>query len=43
METVEHYARIVYIARQCGNLNFLDKDEVRRLEDIRDSLRKLTE
>jgi L-fuculose-phosphate aldolase len=37
METVEHYARIVYIAEKSGQPNFLDFEEVRRLEKIRDS------
>ncbi|MEP0828532.1 MAG: class II aldolase/adducin family protein [bacterium] len=38
METVEHYAKIIYIAEQSGKLNFLDLDEVRRLEKLRESL-----
>lgn len=38
METVEHYAKIIYIAEQSGKLNFLDLDEVRRLEKLRESI-----
>lgn len=38
METVEHYAKIIYIAEQSGKLNFLDLDEVRRLEKLRETL-----
>lgn len=39
METVEHFARITYIAQNMDKLNPLDSDEVRRLEKIRDKLR----
>ncbi len=39
METVEHYARIIYIAGQLGGPLRLEADEIRRLEKIRDSLK----
>ena len=39
-ETVEHYARIVHLARQLGNLNHLPSEDYERLERIR---RKLDE
>ena len=39
-ETVEHYARIVHLARQLGNLNRLPSEDYERLEKIR---RKLDE
>ena len=35
METVEHYAHIVYIARKIGRLDFLNKKEIARLNEIR--------
>jgi L-fuculose-phosphate aldolase len=38
METTEHYARIVYLAKNMGKLNPLSADEVRRLEKIRAEL-----
>ncbi len=38
METVEHYAKIVYIAESRGKLNILDHDEILRLEEIRREL-----
>jgi L-fuculose-phosphate aldolase len=40
METVEHYAKIIYIANNAGEISSLDVDEVRRLEKIRDSYRR---
>ncbi len=38
MEIVEHYAKIIYIAENAGNLSFLDIKEVERLRKIRESL-----
>jgi L-fuculose-phosphate aldolase len=35
METVEHYAKIIYIAETRGKLNILDNEEIRRLDEIR--------
>lgn len=35
METVEHLAKIFYIAKNSGKLDFLAENEVRRLKDIR--------
>jgi len=35
METVEHLAKIIYIAEHLGELNFLDEKEVKRLDSIR--------
>ena len=40
METVEHFARILYIAGGIGAVNFLEDTEVRRLEKLRDNLKK---
>jgi L-fuculose-phosphate aldolase len=40
METVEHFARILYISRGVGTVDFLENSEVRRLERIRENLRK---
>lgn len=37
METVEHYAQILYISEKAGSPNFLDPEEMRRLAKIRDS------
>jgi len=37
-ETVEHYARIVHLARQLGNLNRLPSEDYERLEKIRRKL-----
>ena len=36
METLEHTAYIVYLARQMGNVNVLPQDEVDRLMDLRE-------
>jgi L-fuculose-phosphate aldolase len=35
METVEHLAKIVYISKRIGKLNYLDDKEIDRLEKIR--------
>jgi len=35
METVEHYARIVYIGQRLGTLETLDRKETERLEKLR--------
>ncbi|SYZ72619.1 Class II aldolase/adducin-like protein [Candidatus Zixiibacteriota bacterium] len=43
METVEHYIKIIYIAETKGKLNFLDKNEIRRLEKIRTAKLRETE
>ncbi|UCD94312.1 MAG: class II aldolase/adducin family protein [Candidatus Zixiibacteriota bacterium] len=40
METVEHFARILYIAAGIGAVSFLEDSEVRRLEKVRDNLKK---
>jgi L-fuculose-phosphate aldolase len=40
METVEHYSKIIYIAESAGKLNFLDIDEVKRLEKMRESFKQ---
>ncbi len=37
METVEHLAKIFYIAMTIGDIKFLDEDEIARLENIRKS------
>jgi L-fuculose-phosphate aldolase len=37
MESVEHYARILYISEKAGQPNILDPEEMRRLAKIRDS------
>lgn len=37
-ETVEHYARIVFLAHQLGGVNSLPHDELRRLEALRRKL-----
>jgi L-fuculose-phosphate aldolase len=37
-ETVEHYARIVHLARQLGNLNRLPSEDYERLERMRRNL-----
>ena len=34
-EIVEHYARIVHLARQLGNINAIPSDDFKRLEKIR--------
>ena len=41
METVEHFAGIVYIAELMGTVNHLDESEVKRLEKIRNSLKQV--
>ncbi len=38
METVEHYARIIYIGQNIGRLNKLDKTELSRLNEIHKKL-----
>jgi L-fuculose-phosphate aldolase len=38
METVEHLAKITYIARHIGNVRHLDQSEIQRLERIREAL-----
>ncbi len=35
METVEHLAKIMYIAKRAGKIDFLEKNEVARLRKIR--------
>ena len=35
METVEHLAKITYIAKRAGKIDFLEKNEVARLKKIR--------
>lgn len=37
-EVVEHYARIVHLARQLGNINAIPSDDFKRLEKIRQKL-----
>lgn len=37
-ETVEHYARIVHLARQLGNINSIPSDDFKRLEKMRQNL-----
>lgn len=37
-ETVEHYARIVHLARQLGNINAIPSDDFKRLEKMRKKL-----
>lgn len=34
-ETVEHYARIVYLARQLGNVDAIPPEDFKRLEEMR--------
>jgi len=36
METLEHFAHITYVAQQVGNLNLLNKDQVKKLTDQRE-------
>jgi L-fuculose-phosphate aldolase len=36
METLEHFAHITYVAQQVGNLNVLNKDQVKKLTDQRE-------
>ncbi len=38
LETVEHYAQILHLAHQLGNVNHIPQDDYKRLEDIRRSL-----
>jgi L-fuculose-phosphate aldolase len=40
MEAVEHYAKIVLVARQLGRAEWLDRCEVERLEQVRSSYQK---
>lgn len=40
METVEHYARILFQAQQLGKIGRLDNREMRRLKEIRQSRRR---
>ena len=40
-ETVEHYARIVHLARQLGNINAIPADEFQRLERMRNDLENM--
>jgi L-fuculose-phosphate aldolase len=37
-ETVEHYARIMHLARQLGNVDAIPSDDFRRLEQMRSRL-----
>jgi len=37
-ETVEHYAKIVHLARQLGNINAIPSDDFKRLEKMRAKL-----
>jgi L-fuculose-phosphate aldolase len=37
-ETVEHYARIVHLARQLGNIDSIPSDDFKRLEKMRQKL-----
>lgn len=37
-ETVEHYAKIVHLARQLGNINAIPSDDFKRLEKMRQKL-----
>ena len=38
METLEHFARILFVARQLGGINVLDREQVARLLKIRERL-----
>ena len=40
METLEHTAHIIFIARQLGHLNVLDKDRAKELADLREKFKK---
>ncbi|MBN1398975.1 MAG: class II aldolase/adducin family protein [Bacteroidetes bacterium] len=40
METLEHTAHIIFIARQLGHLNMLDKDRAKELADLREKFKK---
>lgn len=35
METLEHFAQIAFVAQQLGHLNVLNKDQVRKLTELR--------
>jgi ribulose-5-phosphate 4-epimerase/fuculose-1-phosphate aldolase len=37
-EIVEHYARIVHLARQLGNIDTIPSDDFKRLEKMRHKL-----
>ena len=37
-ETVEHFARILWMAKQLGNVNRIPDDELKRLDQLRQSL-----
>lgn len=41
-ETVEHYARIVFLANQLGGITSLPSEEVRRLQALRQKLEQAT-
>ncbi|MFZ1289415.1 MAG: class II aldolase/adducin family protein, partial [Melioribacteraceae bacterium] len=36
METLEHFAHIAFVAQQVGNINTLNKDQVKKLTDQRE-------
>ncbi len=38
LETVEHFARILFLARQLGNVDHLDGEEIARLDKIRQDI-----
>lgn len=40
METLEHTAHIIFIARQLSHLNTLNEEQVKELADLREKLRK---
>ena len=40
-EIIEHYARIVHLARQLGNVNSIPSDDFKRLEKMRQKLDKV--
>jgi len=42
-ETVEHYARIVHLARQLGNVENIPSDDFKRLEGMRQRLDEVWE
>ena len=37
-ETVEHFAKILWMAKQLGNVNTISDDELKRLDQLRQSL-----
>ncbi len=43
METIEHFARILLLARQLGNVDYLDGEEIARLEKIRQQIPRNTD